>query len=150
VAVLQVGSRENPLLEGLRLGRLLSSSLSAVFFSLVPYVCTRLIADEALAWRTSSALFLVASVALFLWVGAKARTVVLETGHGPPASVTWIVLPLGVLPIPLLLANVLGLFGQRMAAVYEASILMFLCAAGFAFVRTVGSLIACIGEVGRG
>jgi hypothetical protein len=62
VAVLQSGSRENPLFwEVSGFDGLLDFSLAAVFFSLVPYVCTRLInASTACGSRATQNVVMVA------------------------------------------------------------------------------------------
>ena len=147
VALLQVGSRDHPLLDSLRLRGLLNGSLTTVFFSLLPYICTRLIPDDEWAWRTSSAtFFVVLSVEFFVNLPAVRRA--FRAGIRPPVIVRWGVPFVGFAPIPLLLANALGAFEQRTAAVYEVCLLLSLCFAGSAFVRTVGSMIARVAESG--
>jgi hypothetical protein len=148
VALLQVGSREHPGLESVRLTGLLFSSVTTVFFSLVPYICARLISDDESAWRISSALFFLVIGWMFVYGMVLGRRLA-GTGLRAPVA-RWGIPLVSFAPVPLLFANALGAFGQRTAAVYEVCLLLSLCLAGSAFIPTVRSLIAAIGESGRG
>jgi len=146
-ALVQVGTREYPVLNAARLRALLGYSLLVIFFSLAPYIAARLIANDEWAWRISSGVFLVAIGAS----SASALAFMLAHGREMPvdyrsSTTAWVVFVLfGLAPIPVLAADALGSFGQRTAAVYAACLLSYLIVGGFNFLRVMSSLIARIG-----
>jgi hypothetical protein len=136
-------SSDDPRVSGTRMRGMITFSLMAVGFSLLPFVVYEYGLEEATVWRLSSGLFFLGFLAAGVWV---AKLVTRLRGHelvGRRISPLIGTVPfLGAIAGTVLLAlNTLVISPRQTPAVYLTCLILLLCMAGFAFAMMVSSFL---------
>lgn len=124
-------------LDAFRTARMLSASLAALFFSLLPEALFAMGLAQALVWRSGSAL-------MFGYFLVSGRTIGTASRDLPEAERMYLdrrlAIPMAVLVVSTMLLqglNALGIWWQPAYWAYYAGIFVLLSMSGFQFVRIV-------------
>jgi len=119
----------------LRFQLMITSSLSAVFFALLPFAMSFFGASEPGVWSYGSgalALYLVLASAL-----VARRTLSLTSGAALNPYISWSFLACGIVAIALLGLNTAGFFPNRELGPYFVGLMYLLVLAGVSFARMI-------------
>ena len=136
-------SIDDPRVSGTRMRGMISFSLLAVGFALLPFLLQRYGFTEATTWRTASVLFCLCMVGIAAWVARVVRlgrALDLDGRPIPPLSRTVPFLG-SLVGIAALVANAVVVPPDLMPAVYVSCVGLLLFMAGFAFTLIVFSFL---------
>lgn len=139
----QRSSRDDTRVLGVRMRAMILFSLLAMAFSLLPSILDRFGLSDAAVWRTSSSVFLVCLLLVFLWLAPTLARLRLVRQNRP--RVRFVILPLLftglVTALGALIADVLLLAPAAVAALYALALFALLLLASLAFALILFSFL---------